>query len=223
MLVSLLLARAGARRLGTRTILPLALAACSDGGLFLPDEPDDRAPVQLRVVSGTGQSAVAGSAVPHPLVAQALDRADRPVEGAVIRFKFVGRPDGAVITPPAPETDSSGQASVEVTLGTPAGDQPVDALLDGPESVVSVRFLLTAIPSNSGGGGSDDDDDPPPDDGDGGGGGGGQVDDGGNGGGGEGDDEDGGDGKGKGNKGKGKGHHGSGGGDDENGGGNGDD
>jgi hypothetical protein len=197
MLVSLLLARAGARRLGTRTILPIALAACSDGDLFIPD---DRAPVQLRAVSGNGQSAVAGSPVPHPLVVEALDRAGRPVEGAVVLFQFVGRPDGAAIAPSASETDPDGLASVEVTLGRPAGDQPVDARLDDPERDVRVRFLLTAIPSNSGGGVDDDDDAPPPDDGGGGGGGAGDDEDGG--------DEDGGGGKGKGKGGKGKGGNG---------------
>jgi hypothetical protein len=212
MLVSLLLARAGARRLGTRTVLPLALAACSDGDLFIPD---DRAPAQLRAVSGDGQSAVAGSPVPNPLVVEALDRAGRPVEGAVIRFQFLGQPDGAAIAPSTSETDPDGLASVEVTLGRPAGDQPVIARVDDPERDVHVRFLLTAIPSNSGGGGGDGDDDPPPDDG--GNGGGGDVDNGGNGGGGGddvggGDDEDGGSGKGKG---KGKGHHGDGGGNDD--------
>jgi hypothetical protein len=191
MLVSLVLARVGARRLGPRTILPLVLAACSDGDLFIPD---DRAPVQLRAVSGDGQSAVAGTAVPHPLVVEALDRANRPVEGAVILFQFVGQPDGAAIAPSAPETNPDGLASVEATLGRPAGDQPVDAWLDDPERDVRVRFLLTAILSNSGGGGG--------------------------GGGGGGDDEDDGGGKGKG---KGKGHHGNDGGDDDDGGRNGDD
>jgi hypothetical protein len=85
---------------------------------------------------------------------------------------------------------------VEVTLGRPAGDQPVDARLADPDHELRVRFLLTAIRSNSGG-----------------------VDNGGNGGGG-GDEEDGGGGKGKG---KGKGHRGNGGNDDDNGGGDEDD
>jgi hypothetical protein len=198
--------RVWAWRPGPHTILPLALAACSEGDLFLPDS------VQLRAVSGDGQSAVAGSAVPHPLVVEARDGAGRPVEGAVIRFEFVDQPSGATIAPSAPETDSDGRASVQVTLGRPAGEQSVDARLADPEPNVSVRFLLTAIPSNTGGGGGSDDDDPSPDEGGGGGGGGGGGD------GGGGDDEDGG-----GGKGKGKGHHGNGGGDDDHGGGNGDD
>ena len=202
MLVSFVLARVRAWPRGTLTILPFALAACSDGDLFIPD---DRAPVQLRAVSGDGQSAVAGSPVPHPLVVEALDRAGRPVEGAVIVFQFVGQPDGAAIAPSASETDPDGLASVEVTLGRPVGDQPVDARLDDPERDVRVRFLLTAIRSNSGGGGDGDDDDPPPDEG---GSGGGNDDD-------DGDDDD--EGKGKGNGKGGKDGH------DNNGSGNGDD
>jgi hypothetical protein len=196
MLVSLDHARAGARHLAILTVLVLAPAACSDGDLLLPE--DDRTPVQLRAFSGNGQSAVAGSPVPHPLVVLAVDRAGRPVEGVVVVFRFVHPPEGAVIAPPAPATDPDGLASVDVTLGSDAGDQPVEARLDS-ESDLRVRFLLTAIrPSGGGGGGGGDD-------GDGGGGG-----DDGDGGGGEGDQDEDDDGKGKGGKGRGKGGNGGG-------------
>ena len=211
MLVSLDHARAGARRLTIATILPLVLTGCSGGDLLLPD--DDRTPVQLRAVSGDGQSAVAGSPVPHPLVAQAVDRAGRPVEGAIVRFEFLDPPAGAAIAPAAPATDPSGRASVEVTLGTPPGDQPAEARLEGPDGDLRVRFLLTAIRPNSGGGGGggggDDDNDNGSRGGgggevDGGGGGGGGA---GSGGGGAGDEDNGGKGKGKGKcHGKGNGH-----------------
>src|SRR5688572_4880343 len=97
MLVSLDHARAGARRLTTATLLPLVLAGCSGGDLLLPT--DDRPPVQLRAVSGHGQSAVAGSPVPYPLVVEALDRAGLPVQGAVVTFEFVNPPSGAAIAP----------------------------------------------------------------------------------------------------------------------------
>jgi hypothetical protein len=157
MWVSLSHARARAWILVTGTVLLPVVVACSGDDLLLPD---DRAPVQLRAVSGDGQSAVAGTAVPHPLVVEAVDRAGRPVEGAIIVFQFVDPPDGAAIAPAAPETDPEGRASVEVTLGRPAGEQPVDARLEDPDRDLSVRFLLTAIPSNNGGGGGDDD--PPP-------------------------------------------------------------
>ena len=226
--VSQVPSRVRARRLATGTILLLPLVACSGGDLLLPD---DRT---LRVVSGDGQSAVAGSPVPNPLVVAVQDHDGRPVEGAVILFQFVDPPNGAAIAPSASETNPEGQASVEVTLGTPAGDQPVVARLDDPERNLHVTFQLTAIRSNSGGGGGGDgdDDDPPPDDGGGGGGGGGDEGGGGGDGGSDGGDDDEGDDDegdddeedGGGNHGKGKGKNGrDNGNDDNNGHGNGDD
>ncbi len=187
MLVSLVQARVRTRRLAAGALLLAPIVACSGDDLLLPD---DNAPVLLRMVSGDGQSALAGTAVPHPLVVEALDRAGRPVEGLVIRFQFVDRPEGAAIAPATPETDPEGRASVEVSLGAPAGDQSVDARADDPDRNLHVRFLLTAIRSNNGGGGGGD-----VDDGGNGGGGGGDADDGGGGGG---DREHGGKGKGKG-------------------------
>jgi hypothetical protein len=191
--------RAGARRFAMGILLPIA--ACGGDDLFLPDAPDDRTPVQLRAYSGGGQSALVGSPVPYPLVVEALDGKGRPVQGAVVVFEFVDPPNGAAIAPPATQTGANGLAAAVVTLGTPAGEQPVDARLDDPARDLSVRFLLTAIRSNSGGGGGNDD--PPPDDGGGGGGGGGgnagPPDEGGGGGGPPPDDGGGGGGNGKGN------------------------
>ena len=214
MLVSVIHMRAGARRLARGTLLLLPLAGCAGGDLLLPENPDDRAPVQLRAVSGDGQAAPVGSPVPNPLVVEALDRSGRPVEGAVIVFEFVDPPNGAAIAPPVSETDPDGLAQVEVTLGTPPGDQPVQASLEHPERELSVRFLLTAIRTGDGGGG---DEDPPPDGGDGGGGedggNGGGGDDGGNGGGDEGGGDD--DGNGGGGNGSGDDDGEGGGGDDD--------
>lgn len=187
--------RAGARRFATGILLPIA--ACGGDDLFLPD---DRHPVQLRVYSGNGQSAPVGARVPYPLVVEALDGKGRPVQGAVVVFEFVDQPNGAAIAPPATPTDTNGHAAAVVTLGTPAGAQPVDARLDDPARDLSVRFLLTAIRSNNGGGGNDD----PPPDGGGGGGNAGPPDEGGGGS----PPDNGGDGGGNGGKGKGKGNGG---------------
>lgn len=173
----------------------LLLPGCGGDDLLLPD---DGAPAELRVVSGDEQRAPAGAPVGEPLVVQALDATGRPVSGAVVVFAFVDPPSGAAIAPPTPATGADGRASVEVTLGTPAGDQSVQARLDHPGGDLSVRFRLTALQPKGGGG----------DDGEG---------DGGSGGGGGGsvDDDSGGDDKGKGkdddkdegkdDKGKGKG------------------
>jgi hypothetical protein len=172
----------------------ISATACGADDLVLPGDPNDGVPVELRALSGDGQTAVAGDPVRHPLVVQALDHEGRPVPGAVIVFEFVDPPDGAEIAPPNTETDSTGRASAAVKLGTPVGDQPVKARLADPASSLSVQFLLTALQPNRGGGG--DDDGEGGDDGDGSGGGGGDEgddgDDGGNGGGGSGggDDDD---------------------------------
>jgi hypothetical protein len=165
----------------------IAVAGCAGDDLLLPG--DDRTPTQLRAVSGDGQTAPAGTPVLNPLVVEALDRAGRPVEGAAIVFEFVDPPTDAEIAPSVSSTDASGRAAVEVTLGTPAGDQPVVARLEEAATDLSVRFALTAIQVNNPGGGGDDDDDPPPDD-DGGGDGGGNGNGGGNGGHGNDDDDE---------------------------------
>ena len=175
MLVSLIAMRVGARRLAAAGLLLLPAAGCTGDDLLLPD---DRSPALLRAVSGDGQTAPVGTPVRHPLVVEVLDGAGRPVEGAVVVFGFVDPPTGAEIAPPVPETDASGRAAVEVTLGAPVGDQPVEARLDDPEAGLRVRFQLTAIrtttggPGDGGGGDDDDDDDGggtpgegPPDDG----------------------------------------------------------
>ena len=189
----------------------ISTAACGADDLLLPIDPNDGVPVELRALSGDGQTAMAGDPVRHPLVVQALDHRGRPVPGAVIIFEFVDPPAGAEIAPPNTETDSTGRASAAVKLGTPVGDQPVEARLADPASDLSVQFLLTALQPNRGGGGDDDGD------GEGGGDGGDGGDDGddeGNGGGGgdgggdDDDDDDDDDNEGKGNnngKGKGKG------------------
>jgi hypothetical protein len=190
----------------------ISTAACGADDLLLPGDPNDGVPVELRALSGDGQTAVAGDPVRHPLVVQALDHKGRPVPGAIIVFEFVDPPAGAEIAPPNTETDSAGRASAAVKLGTPVGDQPVEARLADPASDLSVQFLLTALQPNNGGGGDDDGD------GEGGGGGGGGGDGKGNGGnGGDGGDggDDGDDGDDEGNGGGGNGGGGEGGGDDD--------
>ncbi len=159
MLLSLIRVRVGARQSAWGTLL--LLTGCAGEDLLLPG---DGVPAQLRAVSGDGQTAVAGTPVRNPLVVEALDASGVPVPGALIVFQFVDPPRGADIAPPTPETDATGRAAVEVTLGAVEGDQPVEARLADPDRDLSVRFLLTAIqPNDGGGGGSDgDDDDPPP-------------------------------------------------------------
>lgn len=136
---------------------PILLAGCGGDDLLLPgsDPVPDDGPVELRRVSGSGQTAVAGDQVRHPLVVEALDRARQPVAGTAIIFEFVDPPNGAEVAPANDQTDTLGLASAEVTLGNAVGDQQVEARLADPASTLSVRFLLTALAPNDdeGGGG----------------------------------------------------------------------
>jgi hypothetical protein len=134
------LTRIAARRL-IGSALAIVAVGCAADGLLLPV---DGAPAQLRAVSGDRQSAPAGTPVRDPLVVEALDRAGRPVVGAVILFEFTGPADGAQIAPPSSATDSVGQASVQVTLGTPVGYQPVEARA-ADAADLRVQFQLTAL------------------------------------------------------------------------------
>ncbi|MGH9012230.1 MAG: Ig-like domain-containing protein [Acidimicrobiia bacterium] len=196
--------RLAARHLAGVALVTL-LAGWAGDGLRLPRDGE---PAELRMVSGDQQSAPVGDPVENPLIVEALDRAGRPVPGAVIVFEFVDPPSGAELAPANTETDAAGRASAEVKLGTPAGDQNVEARLDDPASDLSVRFRLTAIQPGGGGGGDGGGGDDDGDDrgeggggGDGGGGSDGPPDDGGGP-----DEDDGDDDKGKGkNGGKGEG------------------
>lgn len=154
MLTSLIPIRATARHLAGGFLI--SVAGCAGDNLLLPGDGE---PAQLRVVSGDQQSAPAGDPIDDPLVVEALDRAGRPVPGAVIIFEFVDQPNGAELSPENVETDEAGRAAAEVTLGTPAGDQSVEARLDDPESNLKVQFQLTALRRSGGGGGGGDDGD----------------------------------------------------------------
>lgn len=149
MAMSILPIRLAARRLAGGVAFSF-LAGCAGDGLLLPH---DGTPVVFRAVSGDRQTAPAGDPLDDPLVVEALDGSGRPVSGAVVIFEFVDPAAGAELTPATTETDGAGRASVEVTLGTPVGDQDVEARLDGSAADLRVQFDLTALQPGRGGGG----------------------------------------------------------------------
>jgi hypothetical protein len=104
------------------------------------------------MVSGDRQRAPVGDPIENPLIVEARDGAGRPVPGAVILFEFLDPPVGAELAPANTETDEAGRAAAEVTLGTPPGDQSVEARVDDPDKDLSVQFRLTALRPQRGGG-----------------------------------------------------------------------
>jgi len=69
-------------------------------------------------VSGSKQSASVGSALDQPLVVQVNDDKGTAVSNAVVRFNG---PSGVNFNPSSAQTDSSGQASTTVSLGSSPG------------------------------------------------------------------------------------------------------
>jgi hypothetical protein len=213
-------------------VLPIAVLALACGGddLMLPGS-GERVPTTLSIVSGSGQSATAGEALPAPLVVQLADANGLPVEGATVSFRFSTAFPDAVVDPASPATDGLGRATASARLGTVPGDQPIQAQVVTPGQDLLVTFQLRALAKDPPGGGDGDGGSVGPpgggDNGGGGGNGGGGNGGGGNGGGGNGgggnDGGGGGGGGGGGNDGGGHdNHHGDGnGGDNGNGGGHG--
>ena len=95
----------------------------------------------LEAVSGTGQSAVVGTALPQPLVVRARDEGGNPVPGLAVAW-VVGDGGGS-LTPLTSLTDQDGLASTQWTLGAAPGANGATAVVSG---VGTVGFAATAVP-----------------------------------------------------------------------------
>jgi hypothetical protein len=116
------------------------------------------------VVSGNGQEGTVGSRLAHPLVVGARDGAGNPVARVQLVFRFRDEFPDAQIEPAERETDSAGQASVQVRLGSTAGSKTLEATIAqdvAPDA--RALFGLTALErrgrGRDGGGGDDKDKD----------------------------------------------------------------
>lgn len=129
------------------------LAGCKDN----TGPPDERV-TTVAVASGDLQTAVVATALPLPLIAQALDAQSRPVSGATVTWQVVS--GGGSITAGVTTTDSDGRATATWTLGVTAGEEVATATVGtalatfhatgtaGPAASVTVTpatLLLDAI------------------------------------------------------------------------------
>jgi hypothetical protein len=94
----------------------------------------------LRYVSGDGQSAAGGTALPQPLIVVLTDTHDNPIAGETVQFA-VAAGAGSVATAAA-TTAADGRASTTWTLG-PAGSQEVTAT--AKDAAFAVTFRATAV------------------------------------------------------------------------------
>ncbi|HEX6041452.1 Ig-like domain-containing protein [Longimicrobium sp.] len=135
--------------------LILSIAAC-DGDRSPATPPSGATPSSLRVLSGDGQSGVAGAELPQELAVGAVDAGGNALPGMAVQFVVVS--GGGRVTPQTATSDAQGWARVRWTLGTVAADsQVVEARREGLPPVrlrASVRPDVPATLSVTAGNGA---------------------------------------------------------------------
>lgn len=102
-------------------------------------------PSQLKVVSGSGQSAPAGSTLPNPVTVQVLTSTGQPVAGVTVTFAVTS--GGGSLNAASRVTASDGMASVIWTLGAALGIQQVTASIPGLPSAVVTATAIQTVPT----------------------------------------------------------------------------
>jgi hypothetical protein len=100
----------------------LAFSACGGEGLLLPSAGQ---PVRIEIVSGDGQIDTVGQSLPESLVVRVTDPEGREVQG--IEVVFLAPADAVLAPNDTVFTDANGEAAVQYTLATAAGDQTIEA------------------------------------------------------------------------------------------------
>jgi len=99
------------------------------------------APASITVISGNNQTGVVGTALAAPLVVGVTDANKNPVSGVSVTFTGTN----ATVNPTSAQTDSSGHASTQVTLGNSPGTATVTASVSG---LTSISFTATVTPGS---------------------------------------------------------------------------
>jgi Bacterial Ig domain/Bacterial Ig-like domain (group 1) len=80
-------------------------------------------------ISGDNQSALAGTALPEPLVVQVLDAQQNPIANAAVTWIVTS--GGGSVSAENSNTDAQGFASIQWTLGPAAGANSLNAVVSG--------------------------------------------------------------------------------------------
>jgi hypothetical protein len=100
-------------------------------------------PQSIEVVSGSAQTAVAGTPLADSAVVRVLDQYGNLVPGATVSFNTVT--GASAFSDTTMLTDAAGRAAVQVTAGTVAGARNFSAAADGV--VVPATFTVTITPA----------------------------------------------------------------------------
>ena len=136
--------------IGVTALLALASACGGGDDLLLPGAGE---PATITVVQGDQQSGRVGEALAQPLIVSVTDASGRPVDGATVVFSLTDAAPGASITPDTTTSNSNGQATANVVLGTRPGDQAgqAEALGGSGMPTATTGFTATALPENANG------------------------------------------------------------------------
>ncbi|MDP2957661.1 MAG: Ig-like domain-containing protein, partial [Longimicrobiales bacterium] len=98
------------------------------------------APTTVAAISGSGQTAAAGTALANPLVVEVKDRLGHLVSGA--RVAFVPTVGGGKASADTVTTGADGRAQAQWTMGVTAGAQTLEARIQG---ATTATFSATAV------------------------------------------------------------------------------
>ncbi len=99
----------------------------------------------LRIVRGSGQSALRGTTLPQRLTVRVMDQQGRPVTGVSVRFRILsggGSLEGSNLVDRI--SNASGLSEVQMTLGSSAGTATVEAAQGNGSKRRVVTFTVTS-------------------------------------------------------------------------------
>jgi hypothetical protein len=104
-------------------------------------------PAAIALHSGADQRAVAGAALPQPIVVRVTSRRGKPVEGAVVRFR--GQHGEPVTEPRVALTDADGRARASWTLTELPGRQTLLAAVEHVDSALAITADAEPVAANT--------------------------------------------------------------------------
>jgi hypothetical protein len=118
------------------------VAGCKHSAATSPALKARAAGTAIVASSGGQQIGETGTALKDPLVVQVNDDHGTAVQGALVEFRG---PAGLHFDPAAVLTDSSGQATTTVMLGTIAGRYQISAVTPGKSQSATIQVVETAL------------------------------------------------------------------------------
>jgi hypothetical protein len=115
--------------------------------------PGEGQPAHIRVVHGDSLSGRVGEQLTDSLVVEVTDVNDQRVPGATVVFQLADASPGTQLLPDTATTDTDGQASSQVVLGTEVGvtNGVVQVVASGNQSPIQASFTIIALPASANG------------------------------------------------------------------------